>query len=161
FRSQVERTKPLGMPSIDQFRFEVAEAMDDRAEELAHRAAERPPQWLAERIGPAPEADGEERQTWLNRARAVLSYREQWMYEATTDAIGPAPSKQEPERRAAWLAAHDALGAPEGERDLSTMGIGDLYALRVAYARETAWAPAHVAPQLRASQVQARELADE
>lgn len=159
--TQVERTKPLGMPEIDRFRFEVAEAMDDRAEELAHREAERPSPWLVERIGPVPEADDAERQTWIQRARAVLAYREQWMYDATTDAIGPAPSRKEPERRASWLAAHDALGSPEGERDLSTMGVGDLYALRAAYARETVWAPAYVAPQLRAASLQARDLADE
>ncbi|GAA1451203.1 MobF family relaxase [Nocardiopsis tropica] len=159
--TQVERTKPLGMPEIDRFRFEVAEAMDDRAEELAQREAERPSAWMVERIGPVPEADDAERQTWIQRARAVVAYREQWMYDATTDAIGPAPSRKEPERRASWLAAHDALGAPEGERDLSTMGVGDLYALRATYARETAWAPAHVAPQLRAASLQARDLADE
>lgn len=159
--TQVERTKPLGMPEIDRFRFEVAEAMDDRAEDLAQREAERPSAWLVERLGPVPEADDPERQTWIQRARAVLAYREQWMYDATTDAIGPAPSRKEPERRASWLAAHDALGAPEGERDLSTMGVGDLYALRAAYARETAWAPAYVAPQLRAASLQARDLADE
>lgn len=159
--TQVERTKPLGMPEIDRFRFEVAEAMDDRAEALAHREAERPSPWLVERIGPVPETDDAEHQTWIQRARAVLAYREQWMYDATTDAIGPAPSRKEPERRASWLAAHDALGAPEGERDLSTMGVGDLYALRAAYARETVWAPAHVAPQLRSASLQARDLADE
>ncbi|GAA1463414.1 relaxase domain-containing protein (plasmid) [Nocardiopsis exhalans] len=163
--NQVQRTKPLGMPSIDRFRFEVAEAMDDRAEELAHRAAERTPPWLAERIGLPPAANEfgeptEERQTWLSRARAILSYREQWMYEAETDAIGPAPSKTEPERRASWLAAHEALGN-QGEQDLATMGVGDLYALRAAYARQTQWAPAYVAPQLRAASLQARDLSDE
>src|SRR5699024_6778129 len=84
----------------------------------------------------------------------------QWMYEAETDAIGPAPSKKESERRASWLAAHEALGEG-GERDLAAMGVGDLYALRAAYTREAQWAPAYVAPQLRAASLQARDLSDE
>lgn len=163
--TQIERTKPLGIPEIDRFRFELAENMDDRADELAHRAAERTPTWLAKRIGlpPATNKFGEpteERQRWLSRARAILSYRDQWMYEAETDAIGPIPSKKEPERRASWLAAHEALDN-QGEQDLTALGVGDLYALRAAYVRQIQWAPAYVAPQLRAASLQARDLSDE
>lgn len=154
-----ERTKDLGVPTIDVARHDIAQRMDERTRELAERAAHQPPRWLVEHIGPVPaETHTREREQWMQRAGRVMAYREQWMYKAESDAIGPAPSRANPEQRATWLAAHDALGAPEGERDLSGASLGELYVLRAAYERETRWAPAYVADELRAASIQAREL---
>ncbi|MFY7069009.1 AAA family ATPase [Nocardiopsis changdeensis] len=154
-----ERTTDLGVPAIDVARHDIAQRMDERTRELAERAAHQPPRWLVEHIGPVPaDTRTRERDQWMQRAGRVLAYREQWMHQAESDAIGPAPSRANPEQRAAWLAAHDALGAPEGVRDLSGASLGELYVLRAAYERETRWAPAYVAEELRAASLQAREL---
>lgn len=154
-----ERTKDLGVPTIDVARHDIAQRMDERTRELAERAVHQPPRWLVEHIGPVPaDTRTRERDQWMQRAGRVMAYREQWMYKAESDAIGPAPSRANPEQRATWLAAHDALGAPEGERDLSGASLGELYVLRAAYERETRWAPAYVAEELRTASRQAREL---
>lgn len=154
-----ERTRDLGVPTIDVSRHDIAERMDERTAELAERAAVRPPQWLVEHIGPVPAAQyTSQYQAWVERAGKVLAYREQWSYTSQSEPIGPAPSRANPEQRATWLSAHDALGAPEGQRDLSGASIGELYALRVDYERETRWAPAYVADELRAASRQTHQL---
>lgn len=157
--SWAERTRDVGAPTVDASRHDIAAQMDARAGELAERAAERPPQWLVEHLGPVPAQEHmSEHQQWLDRAGTVLAYREQWSYTSQSEPIGPAPSQANVEQRSTWLAAHQALGSPEGQRDLSGASLGELYSLRAAYERETRWAPAYVADELRAASRQTHQL---
>ena len=86
--------------------------------------------------------------SWQDRAAAVAAYREITGYASPADAIGPPPPVSEPEARAAWHTALAALGRVDGI-DLTGLTERELQARRDLYARETAWAPAHVGRELR------------
>jgi hypothetical protein len=79
----------------------------------------------------------------------VAGYREERGYADEVDPIGPAPERASPEQRASWHAAHVALRMPEERHELAATSDGELWSRRAAYARETAWAPPHVADELR------------
>jgi hypothetical protein len=87
------------------------------------------------------------RAEWCRRAGAVAAYRE--LYAPQRDDLGPAPSRENPEARAAWVRAYEALGAPEALRDYRAATDEELKALVSAYEREETWAPPHVADVLR------------
>ena len=76
-------------------------------------------------------------------------------YDAEDDAIGPEPGKTSPEARADWNAAFTALGRVEGI-DLRGCSDGQLRLRRAMYERETSWAPAFAAEDLRLARLQAR-----
>jgi hypothetical protein len=78
----------------------------------------------------------------------VAAYRERYGYTHPADPIGPAPANTNPEARAAWYAALSALGHIDGI-DLRGCTDGELWLRRSAYERETAWAPPHIADELR------------
>ena len=65
------------------------------------------------------------------------------------DPIGPEPTRDTPDQRAAWHEAFLALG-PAGEPDVRAMRDGRLWLIQGHLApAETAWAPRHVGRELR------------
>ncbi len=135
----------------------LAEHGDARRWRLGEAAAEAPPAWATEYLGEVPE-DPIERDMWVQRASLVEGYREQFRPDDTDErqALGPAPSKANPEARAAWHAAYDALGRPEADRDVAAATDGQLWIQRAAYAREHTWAPTYVAEELRTAETAQR-----
>jgi hypothetical protein len=143
-----ERTPHMGDPDTDRFLTERADLMDYRTHELGQAALDSPPAWLVEEMG-APHADDViERGMWAERAGRVMAYREQYGHASDTDPIGAPPSRRSPEQRAAWFAAHDALGSPDRSREVTGATLGQLWTWRAAYERDSRWAPPHVADEL-------------
>jgi uncharacterized protein YdbL (DUF1318 family) len=73
-------------------------------------------------------------------------------YDHPGDPIGPEPSHQAPDQRAAWYQAYLSLGPAAGP-DVRAMPDGRLWLLRDTYATQTAWAPRHVGKELRLSRL--------
>ena len=80
---------------------------------------------------------------WERKAASIGGYREMYGYHHPADPIGPEPSHDAPDQRAAWHEAFAALGPADGP-DVRGMPDGRLWLVRDTYAAETAWAPAHV-----------------
>ncbi|WP_192808972.1 MobF family relaxase [Actinomadura montaniterrae] len=157
-----DRIPATGDPRTDELLGELGDRAQMRQAELGYDTLDQPPAWLVEEIGPAPAAeDLDARAAWAERAAPVMAYREQYGYEAESDAIGPAPSRKAPEQRAAWWAARDALGNPDASREISGASDGELWVMRAAYEREAAWAPAYVGDELSQVSREARERAAE
>jgi conjugative relaxase-like TrwC/TraI family protein len=150
-----DRVPDLGSPDLNRYLREVAEAMDDRVRRLGEHAAETPPLWAVRSLGPVP-GDPVDRADWERRGGVVAAYREKYGYEHPGDPIGPEPAKTSPEARAAWHGALTALGRVDGI-DLRGCTDGDLCLRRSTYERETAWAPPHVAEELRLMRLAERD----
>ncbi|HEX6514909.1 MAG TPA: MobF family relaxase [Nocardioidaceae bacterium] len=149
--SWTERTvTPPGI--IGDYAHELAAAMDARQAKLGEHAATEPPAWAVERLGAVPD-DPTERAEWIDRAGRVAAYREMYGVDEQPTALGPAPSREMPDARAAWEQAYDALGAPEEERDFAAAGDDELRGVLDGYAREQAWAPVHVAELYRETEL--------
>ena len=141
----LERT-PKGDDEIARHLAGLATEMDRRQDRLGELAADEPPAWAQKSLGEAPD-DPVERADWTRRAGTVAAYLE--LYAPQRDDLGPAPSRENPEARAAWTRAYEALGEPDELRDYRAATDDDLRALVSAYEREEAWAPPHVADVLR------------
>jgi hypothetical protein len=141
------RVPHTGSAELNRYLTEVAEAMDDRIRRLGEHAAQTQPLWARQAFGPPP-PDPAERAGWQQRASVVAAYRERYRYAHPADPIGPEPARTSPEARAAWHAALGALDRIDGV-DVRGCTDGDLWLRRGTYERETAWAPPHVAEQLR------------
>jgi hypothetical protein len=122
--------------------------MDARQHELGELAAEDPPTWALEHLGPVPADDPVAAEDWRQRAGAVAGWRELSNVQGPS-ALGSAPSREMPDMRAAWHAAYTALGTPEAGRDYAAASDDELRAMVSQYERDQEWAPAHVAPRLR------------
>ena len=142
-----DRVPDTGSAEMNRYLRELAEAMDDRVRRLGEHAAQTQPLWARQAFGPVPD-DPVGRADWEQRASVVAAYRERYGYAHPGDPIGPEPAKTSPEARAAWHAALNALGRVDGI-DLRGCTDGDLWLRRSTYERETAWAPPHVAEELR------------
>lgn len=135
---------------------EIAEAMDARRDVLGERLTEDAPEWAVRHLGPVPE-DALERAEWARRAGTVEQYRELYAIDAPNTAIGRLPAKGAIEQRAAWEAAHVALGRTEEQNTLAKTSDAALREMVARYEREQSWAPAHVAEELsEARQVELR-----
>jgi hypothetical protein len=150
-----ERVPDMSSPELDRYMHELAAAMDDRTRRLGEHAAETQPLWAQQSLGPVPD-DPVARADWEQRASLVASYRERYGYTHPAEPIGPAPGKTSPEARAGWQAAMSAIGQVDGI-DMRGCTDGDLWLRRGTYERETAWAPAHVADELRLMRVAERD----
>jgi hypothetical protein len=126
----------------------LAAAMDARKQRLGAFAAQAQPAWAIEAVGPVP-ADPADRAEWERRVSHVGAYRELYGWDHPTEPVGPEPSGDTPEKRAAWHAAYGAITHTEGI-DLRDRTDGTLHKMRNTYRAETEWAPAHVAGELRA-----------
>jgi hypothetical protein len=92
--------------------------------------------------------DAAVRQEWERKASSIAAYREMFGYDDPNDPIGPEPTRETPDQRAAWHEAFLALGLV-GEPDVRAMRDGRLWLIRDTYAAETAWAPRHVGREVR------------
>jgi hypothetical protein len=126
---------------------QAAAMMDDRTQRLGQHAARHPAPWALSALGPVP-AGPAARRDWQAKASAITAYRELYGHDHPDDPIGPEPSRDAPEQRAAWHEAFLALG-PAGGPDVRAMPEGRLWLIRDSYAAETAWAPRHVGKELR------------
>jgi hypothetical protein len=140
-----ERVPHLPDPDRRAYLAEIAALMDDRKQRLGQHAAQTPPAWAITALGPVPD-DAATRQEWERKASSIAAYREMYSYDHPDDPIGPEPTRDTPDQRAAWYGAFAALG-PVG--DVRAMRDGRLWLIRDTYAAETAWAPRHVGRELR------------
>jgi hypothetical protein len=106
-------------------------------------------------IGPVP-ADPVARLTWENIAAPIAAYRETYGYDHPDEPIDPEPSREAPDRRAAWHQAFAVLGPADGP-DVRAMPDGQLWLTRDTYTAETAWAPPHTGKELRQARLGAAD----
>jgi conjugative relaxase-like TrwC/TraI family protein len=147
----ISRIPQLADPGRQAYLAEVAATMDDRTRRLGQHTASTRPAWAITALGPVP-ADPAACQAWETKAAWIAAYRETYGYGHPADPIGPEPSRQTPDQRAAWHQAFAALG-PAGGPDVRAMPDGQLWLLRDTYAAQTAWAPPHVGKELRLSRL--------
>jgi hypothetical protein len=148
-----ERIPPLPDHERRTYLAEVAAMMDDRKQRLGQYAAQTTPAWAVASLGPVPD-DAAARQEWERKAASIAAYREMYGYDHLYDPIGPEPTRDTPDQRAAWHAAFLALAlGPADGPDVRAMRDGRLWLIRDTYAAETAWAPRHVGRELRLARV--------
>jgi len=155
--SWTTRVSDLDDPGRRAYLAQIAAMMDDRTRRLGQHTAQTVPAWAITALGPAPAAPAA-RRVWEHNAAAIAAYREMYGYDHPGDPIGPEPSHQAPDQRAAWHEAFAALG-PVSEPGVRAMPDGRLWLLRGTYAAETAWAPRHVGKELRLSRLGAFDAA--
>ena len=136
---------------------QIALMMDDRTRRLGQHTAQTIPAWAIQALGPVP-ANPAACQDWARQAASIAAYREMYGYDHPGDPIGPEPSHQAPDQRAAWYQAFAAF-SPASQPDVRAMPDGRLWLLRDSYAVQTAWAPRHVGKELRLSRLGAFDAA--
>jgi len=146
-----ERVPDLPDPDRHAYLCEIAALMDHRTQRLGQHTAQTAPAWAVTALGPVPTALADRRQ-WEHKASAIAAYREMYGHDHPGDPIGPEPSHQTPDQRAAWHQAFTTLSPADGA-DVRTMPDGRLWLIRDSYAAETAWAPRHAGKELRLSRL--------
>jgi AAA domain/TrwC relaxase len=134
-------------PDTHRFLTEVAKGLDDRQARAGEHLAEHPPVWASQALGDVPE-DPEERAQWEDKAGKITAYRERYGWDHPGRAIGPEPNTTNPEARAEWHNAYNAVDRHDGI-DVRHLTDGQLLVRREAYQRATSWAPKYVAGELR------------
>ena len=142
-----ERVPHLPDPRRHQHLTAIAAMMDDRQQRIGQFAADNALPWAIAALGPAPQ-DPAARSEWQKKASSIGAYREMYGYDHPSDPIGPEPTHDAPDRRAAWHEAFLALGPADGP-DVRTIPDGRLWLIRDTYTTETEWAPRHVGRELR------------
>jgi hypothetical protein len=117
-------------PERWRFFAQLAAMMDDRRRRIGEHAAATSPPWAVAALGLVPD-DPAARLAWQQMAAAIGAYRELSGHEAPDDPIGPEPTANIPDLRAAWHEARAAL-APDDARDIRAMTDGQLLNLRAA-----------------------------
>src|SRR5215471_2010291 len=141
-----DRPRRFADPPIARYERALRHAMDERAGRLGLHAMETSPEWAIRALGPVPENFGE-RLEWMTRAARIATYRELYGIDDPHNVIGPEPTGNPPEMRAAW---HDAFAATGRTHtaDVRTLPDKSLEHMRASYKSETGWAPPHVGRQL-------------
>jgi len=152
-RPWAEQVPRVDDPDKARYLAEVAQAMDERQARIGEHAAEHQPAWALGALGPVPE-DPLARLDWESRAAKIGAYRELYGWDHDTEAAGPEPAGDSPEKRAAWHAAFGAMNRTDGA-DLRALPDGSLWHMRDTYRAETEWAPPHVGDELREVRVSA------
>ena len=145
--SWAERVPHLPDPDRRAYLAGIAAMMDDRKQRLGQHAGQIAPAWAITALGPVPD-DAAVRQEWERKASSIAAYREMYGYDHPDDPIGPEPTRDTPDQRAAWHEAFLVLSQASAP-DVRAMRDGRLWLIRDTYAAETAWAPRHVARELR------------
>ena len=141
------RVPALPDPERHAYLAQIAVMMDDRTRRLGQHLAQHPPSWAITALGPVP-TDPAAHREWEHKASSIGAYREMYGYGHPDDPIGPEPTNNTPDQRAAWHEAFTALGPSDGP-DVRGMPDGRLWLIRDTYTAETAWAPRHVGKELR------------
>ena len=136
---------------------QIAAMIDDRTRRLGQHTAQTAPAWAIQALGPVP-ANPAALQDWARKAAFIAAYREMYGYNHPGDPIGPEPSHQAPDQRAAWYQAFAAF-RPASQPEVRALPDGRLWLLRDSYAAQTAWAPRHVGKELRLSRLGAFDAA--
>jgi hypothetical protein len=146
-RPWTDRPRQFADPEIGEYETGLRQVMDARADRLGEHAVQTSPDWAIQALGPVPE-DPLERLDWQQRASKIATYRELYGIDGHRDVIGPEPTGNAPEMRAAW---HDAFAAITHTDSVDVRNLPDrsLTHLRGSYTSETGWAPPHVGKQLR------------
>ncbi|MHB1596621.1 MAG: AAA family ATPase [Streptosporangiaceae bacterium] len=152
YESWTARLPRFDDPDLARYMGEVAAAMDDRQRRIGEHAAREAPLWATQALGPVP-AGPDRRAEWERKAGMLGAYREITGWDHPGEAIGPEPSRGNPEARAQWHAAFSVMARVAGI-DVRHLRDGQLLARRRAYEAETSWAPKHVAEELRAARRQ-------
>jgi hypothetical protein len=139
-------------PELARYMAEVGAAMDDRQRRIGEYAAQERPLWATQALGQVPN-DPAERAQWERNAGQLGAYREITGWDHPAEAIGPEPSRGNPETWVEWHSAFGVMAQVEGI-DVRHLTDGQLFARRRAYEAETSWAPKHVAEELRAARKQ-------
>jgi hypothetical protein len=142
-----ERVPPLPDAERHAYLAEIATLMDDRKQRLGEHATQEQPAWAVKALGRVP-SDPSAQKEWERKAASIGAYREMYGYQHPENPIGPEPSHDSPDQRAAWHEAFLALGPADGP-DVRAMPDGRLWLMRGTYTAETAWAPQHVGKELR------------
>jgi hypothetical protein len=145
--SWLDRVPATADAEYRDFMTRLATAMDARQERLGTFMAETAPVWATQALGAVPDDPGQ-RAEWEQSAGRLAAYREAFGWSHEGQAIGPQPNTTHPEARAEWGAALAALAKVDGV-DVRGLSDGLLFARRAAFERETSWAPADVAEELR------------
>ncbi|MGZ4543572.1 MAG: C-terminal helicase domain-containing protein, partial [Mycobacteriaceae bacterium] len=142
-----DRPRQIADPEIAEYEARLRQAMDARAERLGEHAEETSPAWALHALGPVPD-DPVDRLDWQQRASKIATYREVYGIQDDHEVIGPEPTGNAPEMRAAWHDAFAAITRTDGV-DVRTLPDSSLMHMRDSYRTETGWAPPHVGKQLR------------
>ena len=153
----MRRVPQLPGPDRHAYLAQIALMMDDRTQRLGQHTARTAPAWVIRALGLVP-ADPADRQDWERKAASIAAYREMYGYDHPGDPIGPEPSHEAPDQRAAWHQAFAALGLV-GESDVRAMPDGRLWLVRDSYAAQIAWAPQYVGKELRLARLGAFDAA--
>jgi conjugative relaxase-like TrwC/TraI family protein len=154
--SWADWTPHTGIDDWDRYLASLAEAADQRANQLGRELADDPPSWLTAAIGEVPQ-EPEEQDTWREKAATLAAWRESHAHDDPEDALGPAPAPGQVEAFAAYRAAWRALGRPEIDREELELSDGQLRVRVRAHDREAAWAPRYVGNELAGTHQAAAE----
>ena len=134
-----------------------ADAADERRRELGARAAEDPPPWAVEVLGPVPD-DPIARAEWEHRAGWAAAHRELVGHDDATDPLGSAPPAGLPEKHAHWRTAHLELDLPDRGPDEAKLTTGQLRVRVTAWERAREIAPKWVGDMLAATSERLAEV---
>ncbi len=142
-----DRPRQFDDPEIAEYEASLRQVMQARVERLGEHAVQTSPAWAVPALGPVPD-DPVDRLDWQNRACKIATYRELYGIDEEHEVIGPEPTGNAPEMRAAW---HDAFAAITRTDAVHVQDLPDssLIDMRDSYKTETGWAPPHVGKHLR------------
>jgi AAA domain len=95
------RVPELPDPQRQAYLAEIATMMDARKQRLGEHAAQTAPAWAVKALGPVPGHQAARRE-WEQKASSIGAYRETYGYQHPEDPIGPEPTHDSPDQRAAW-----------------------------------------------------------
>lgn len=145
-------TGPADGDPLLRYARQLAEQMDQRIAVLADRTVNNPPPWAAH-LGAVPN-DPAARLEWSERAGTVAAYQEIVNGDAD-DPLGARPGPGQPDARARWDAANQALYGPPVAAE--TVSDEDLQAIVDRAADLTDQAPEIVVDDLREAHQRARD----